>query len=235
MNNNLNIFLDELSADAVIPTTTTAVKIRPITVKQIKDVVDNTLALPYFDIGFRQGAMSVFEANTTFNDGDETSITEFDFNLLFPYLKYDGTYEDVPVRSFLEKPLNILELELKKEVKYKDFVFHFASPSLDILRQHQDYLISKLDINDEQQLENEQEVSTIYYITELSKYVKSIIHNDTDILLNQPIANRLEVIGNVPYQVASQVLEFSDKLDKYVLSQLQYQDKTLSLDMSFFS
>lgn len=234
--NNLNIFLDELAADAVIPSTTAAVKIRPLTVRQIKDVVDTTLLIPYFDIGFKQAAMNVFKNNTIFNATESNkNITEFDFQLLFPYLKSDGEYEGLPVRNFLEKPIDITALELTKEVVYKNFTFKLQSPTIDSVKAHQDFLTSKMVLNQEQQLENEQEVSTIYYLTELSRYVDAIMHDDTDILLGQDLSNRLRVIENIPYQVATEILNFSSKLEDYVSKHNKIDDISINLDMSFFS
>jgi hypothetical protein len=233
--NNLNLFLNELAASAVLPTTKAIVKIIPITVKQIKDVVDNTLLVPYFDVGFKQSAMTVFENNLTFDESvTNKEVTEFDFNLLFPYLKYDGEYDGEPIRNFVDKPLDVTNLSLDKEITYKNFTFKLKSPTLKLLREHQDFIINKLVINNEQ-IENEQEISTIYYVSELSKYVGSIIYEDKDLLQDQSIENRLKIIEGMPYQVATQILDFSSNLEQFIDSHLKNNDKTLSLDMSFFS
>ena len=61
------------------------------------------------------------------------------------------------------------------------------------------------------------------------------MHDDTDILLGQDLSNRLRVIENIPYQVATEILNFSSKLEDYVSKHNKIDDISINLDMSFFS
>ena len=236
--NILNTFLSELAATAVIPTTSQSVKVKPITIKQIKDVVDNSIATPYFDVGFKRGVTQVLKENliidTDLNALD--TITELDIQLLFPYLRYDGTIEEVPVSNYLTKPFDSTIATVSENLEFKDIVIKVKSPSLRLLQQHEDYLLKNIKLNDKKELLNEKELSTIYFLIDISKYIDSIktSSGNVELLKNCSIEERLKIVEQLPYQVANGIIDFNRRIEEYINELLTFEEKTLSFDMSFF-
>ena len=234
----LNTFLSELAATAVIPTTSQTVKVKPITIKQIKDVVDNSIAIPYFDVGFKRGVTQVLKENliidTDLNALD--TITELDIQLLFPYLRYDGTIEEVPVSNYLTKSFDSTIATVNEELVFKDIVIRVKSPSLRLLQQHEDYLLKNIKLNDKKELLNEKELSTIYFLIDISKYIDSIktSSGNVELLKNCSIEERLKIVEQLPYQVANGIIDFNRRIEEYINDLLTFEEKTLSFDMSFF-
>ena len=64
MNNNLLQELNErLAAIALVPSSKATIKIKPISIKQIKNVVDESMDVTYFDIGFKRAITNILKAN----------------------------------------------------------------------------------------------------------------------------------------------------------------------------
>ena len=155
---------------------------------------------------------------------------------MFPYLRYDGTIEEVPVSNYLTKSFDSTIATVNEELVFKDIVIRVKSPSLRLLQQHEDYLLKNIKLNDKKELLNEKELSTLYFLIDISKYIDSIktSSGNVELLKNCSIEERLKIVEQLPYQVANGIIDFNRRIEEYINDLLTFEEKTLSFDMSFF-
>ena len=176
-NDLIKTFLNELAAVAVIPSTQYSIKIRPINIKQIKSIVDSSISTPYFDIGFRSSIIDTLLQNIEIDITDKKLtdvLTEIDMLLLYGYLKYDGSYKDVPIKDFLQKTFDVIKIPIAKLFTYNNLIVTFQIPSLAKIKMYDSYLADHIKVDNEGEIKNEQETSTNYFLIEMAKYIDNI-------------------------------------------------------------
>lgn len=234
MNNTLLRELNErLATIALVPSSKETIKIKPISIKQIKNVVDKSLETSYFDIGFKQAVTNVLKENIL-SDIDVT-LTEADISVLFVYLKTGGNFKGQKVNDIISQLANsINDINVKKTLTIDSIQIELSSPSISRLEQLETLLIKNIKTDDENNLVNEQEVGTLYFIIEILKHVSSLKINDTELIDGKSIDEQMSIIQELPYQVANEVVKFSQDLQSTLRKTLSYNDIEIPFDISFF-
>ena len=129
MNNNLLQELNErLAAIALVPSSKATIKIKPISIKQIKNVVDESMDVTYFDIGFKRAITNILKANIISDIPIE--LTEADVNVLFLYLKNGGTFKGIKINDIIAKTTkDVSSIEIQKTITLDSITINLTSPT----------------------------------------------------------------------------------------------------------
>lgn len=239
MSNDLfSNFLSQLAAVASTPTTNHTIKISPITVRQIKAIVDQSLTHPYFDIGFKRELYKTLVGSIISDielDWSDT-LTELDAHLLFGYLKYDGKYKDLLIKDILEHintHYTALQ-DIKTQISnFKNITVTLSSSTLKQSILYDDWLTKKVKLDKNNELENEEEVSNAFFLVDIAKYISSIQIDKQEIFTDEDVDGRIQIVGQLPYQIANEAVLFAKNINDFITKALTYKDITLPFDISF--
>jgi len=238
-NDLIKTFLNELAAVAVIPSTQYSIKIRPINIKQIKNIVDSSINTPYFDIGFRGGIIDALIQNIEIDIKDKKIadiLTEVDMLLLYGYLKYEGSYKDTPIKDFLQKSFDAVKTPIVKYFTYNNLIVTFQFPSLTKIKMYDKFLADSIKVDEDGEIKNEQEASTNYFLIEMARYIdniKSALDETVVYDSSLPIDKQFKIIEQLPYQIASESVGFSKQVLDAVSDCITHNTITLPFDVSF--
>jgi hypothetical protein len=235
MNNNLLQELNErLAAIALVPSSKATIKIKPISIKQIKNVVDESMDVTYFDIGFKRAITNILKANIISDIPIE--LTEADVNILFLYLKNGGTFKGVKINDIIAKTTkDVSSIEIQKTITLDSITINLTSPTTTRLKTLEDLLIKSIETDPEGNLKNEQETGTMYFLIEILKNISSLKINDIELVDGKTVPEQLEVVQELPYQIANEIVKYSQDLQLNLNKALQYNDDTeVTFDISFF-
>lgn len=235
MNNTLLKELNEkLAAIALVPSSKTTIKIKPISIKQIKTVVDKSIEVSYFDIGFKRAITNILKSNIITDVPVE--LTEADVSVLFLYLKNGGTFKGVKVNDIIAKTTNaISSVEIQKTLTFESITVNLCSPTITRLEQLEDLLIKSIETDADGNLKNEQETGTMYFLIEILKNISSLKINDVELIDGKSVSEQLETVQELPYQIANEIVKYSQDLQLNLNKALTYNDDVeVSFDISFF-
>ena len=235
MNNNLLQELNErLAAIALVPSSKATIKIKPISIKQIKNVVDESMDVTYFDIGFKRAITNILKANIISDIPIE--LTEADVNVLFLYLKNGGTFKGIKINDIIAKTTkDVSSIEIQKTITLDSITINLTSPTTTRLKTLEDLLIKSIETDPEGNLKNEQETGTMYFLIEILKNISSLKINDVELVDGKTVPEQLEVVQELPYQIANEIVKYSQDLQLNLNKALQYNDDTeVTFDISFF-
>lgn len=235
MNNNLLQELNErLAAIALVPSSKATIKIKPISIKQIKNVVDESMDVTYFDIGFKRAITNILKANIISDIPIE--LTEADVNVLFLYLKNGGTFKGIKINDIIAKTTkDVSSIEIQKTITLDSITINLTSPTTTRLKTLEDLLIKSIETDPEGNLKNEQETGTMYFLIEILKNISSLKINDVELVDGKTVLEQLEVVQELPYQIANEIVKYSQDLQLNLNKALQYNEDTeVTFDISFF-
>ena len=235
MNNNLLQELNErLATIALVPSSKATVKIKPISIKQIKNVVDKSMEITYFDIGFKRAIANTLKTNIISDVPVE--LTEVDVSILFLYLKSGGLSKGVAISDIIEKTTkDVNSFETQKTLSFESITINLCSPTITRLEQLEDLLVKSIETDDQGNLKNEQVTGTMYFLIEILKNISSLKINDTELIQGKPIDEQLETVQELPYQIANEIVKYSQELQQNIVNTLTYNDDTnVQFDISFF-
>lgn len=230
--NPISNLLEFLAIEAEIPSTNVKVKIKPITIKQIKDVVDANTDKPYFDIGFKRAITTVLIANIM--STESVKLTEADVNILFVYLKNGGNYNNTKVSDIIEQLKVNESVPQKKILTYNNVQLTLNTPSVERLHIYDDCLLNSIEVDSEGKLKDERSTGNLYFLIEMLKYVESITVDSIEVFGERVVEEQLELVRELPFQIANEIVTYSQALQSGVTKALTYTDIILPFDISFF-
>ena len=226
----VNELSDQLAIKTTVPSCKDAIKIRPITVKQIKDLVDLSIDIPYFDIGFKRKITEILSTNSNYK-----TFTEIDVYLLFVYLKGQNFYKTLDIKVYEEHCKNIDLSTLTQDITSSNITVTLGSPLVERGNLFDDLILNEIKVNDKKEVTNEKQAIEAYFYIELARYIRKVKINDishnADELSTQEVVS---ITKELPYQVASKITEFTQTLGKTTLDSLTIDNEQIPFDTSFF-
>jgi len=229
--NTLNDLLDLLAVDAVLPASNTQIKIRPLSVKQIKDVVDKSISIPHFNIGFKQAIESVLLQNI--KTENVYTLTEVDVRILYFYLKGVGTYRDINTTSLFE---HIQQHSLPSStctILKHDTQIELQVPTTIKSTQIDEYILSKI-VTSKDVITNNEFISSLMFSAEILKYVNTITIQGVNILQDiKDVEQQIQIIEQLPIVFANEVALFIQQIETFIQEATTLDNVAFPFDITY--
>ena len=164
-----------------------------------------------------------------YKDSEGNSYTEEEVNKL-------AEDNQVTINDIIAKTTkDVSSIEIQKTITLDSITINLTSPTTTRLKTLEDLLIKSIETDPEGNLKNEQETGTMYFLIEILKNISSLKINDVELVDGKTVPEQLEVVQELPYQIANEIVKYSQDLQLNLNKALQYNDDTeVTFDISFF-
>ena len=240
MSKNISDFISKLDklnkkkVEVFIPSRDTIVKVKPLNLKQQKDIISST-------VNGIKGALDYAHTLNTIilNNSGITNLKIYDklpfcinmrIEALGSHYSEDGNKLDLQLvlNNIAEIPF---ELEDKKTIQHENLEIGLKVPALD----EENALLSKCgeELNTESN-ELKDDIGTLYLL-EMIKYIETLkIDDDTINMSEIQISDRIKLIENLPLAVYTDISKFTQEINNYELQILTVNDFTVPINPLFF-
>lgn len=240
MSNNVSDFiskLDKLNKEKVevfIPSRDTIVKVKPLNLKQQKDIISSTLGGIKGVLDYAQTLNTIILDNSGITNLKIYDKLPFCINMRIEALgsQFNGDEDSIDLQLVLNNIAEIpFELEDKKTIQHENLEIGLKVPALD----EENALLSKCgeEINTEDhQLKDD--IGTLYLL-EMIKYIESLKIDDSTINMSEiRISDRIKLIENLPLAVYTDISKFTQEINNYELKILTVNNFTVPINPLFF-
>lgn len=228
--------LKEVKNDLKITVTSGEIVFTPLTLKQQKDLLSTAVS------GVR-GAIEFQKVlnNTIIENSDTDEIFTIDRAKICLFLRRQSLGDDVKVG---EEILNIdkfigkvdsVKREFKMESKATEggVTLSLKVPTL----KEENAVISRclVELDKAKDLNESSKAFGVIYLYELIKYIESVkVGEEVAVFTDLKIAERVEIIENLPLTVYKQLSTFFKAFTAYENEILTFEEKTIAIDPTFF-
>jgi len=229
--NTLTDLLDLLAINTVLPVSDTKVKIRPMSVKQVKDVVDKSISIPHFNIGFKQAIESVLLQNIKAENS--YVLTEVDVRILYFYLKGVGIYKDINTTNLFDHIQQHILPNSKHTILKHGTKIELEVPTTIKSTQIDEYILSKI-ITSNGVITNNEFISSLMFTAEILKYINTITIQDVNILQDiKDVEQQIQIIEQLPIVFANEIALFIQQIEAFVQDVTTLDGMTFPFDIAY--
>ena len=229
--------LDKLNKEKVevfIPSRDTIVKVKPLNLKQQKDIISSTLGGIKGALDFAQTLNTIVLDNSGITNLKIYDKLPFCINMRIEALgsQFGGDEGNIDLQLVLDNIAEIpFKLEDKKTIQHENLEIGLKVPTLD----EENSLLSKYgkEINPENnQLKDD--ISTLYLL-EIIKYMDSLKIDDDIINMSESkISDRVKLIEKLPLAVYTDISKFTQEINDYELRILTVNNFIVPINPLFF-
>lgn len=212
-------------------------KIYPLSLKQQKDIIENTLSSTLSLLFFNNCIFNIIKENFSGNVKDLDTVDRVSISLALR-VKISDTYKDGDNEYILSELVENNKQEIifePKEVTSGDFIFKLRNPSLEldnkinniILRKYKNKKIDENNINN---------VVSDLYIYELVKFIDELILGDNIIKVEDNINNTIEILNEIDSDIFKDVFKYINDLREIEssLTKIPNSENNISITPDFF-
>ena len=224
--NELKKVVNEI--EVFIPSSQKNIKIKPLTLKQQKDILDNLSATATALITFFNKVSDVIE--NSYSGYKDLLVVDRPNILISLRNNIDNMYNDIDLNQVLEKNKNIKAIEDKKTFKTDSFKFEIKIPSISRDRQTNDFLIKNTPQKDNA-------IIGKLYVNEVVKFIEkiTIIESETEIDFNElPIKEAFEIVQNIESSNFKEIYKYIGEVRDFEKLFVTLEDKTVDVGPELF-
>tara|TARA_R110002020_G_scaffold206233_2_gene411387 strand:- start:1762 stop:2502 length:741 start_codon:yes stop_codon:yes gene_type:complete len=240
MSKNISDFiskLDKLNDEKVevfIPSRNKTVKIKPLNLKQQKDIISSTLNGIKGALDYTQALNTIILDNSGITELKIYDKIPFSINLRVEALgsQFSGDEGNINLQAVLNNITKIpFELEDKGTIEHENLKIGLEVPTLE----EENELLSRCqeEINTESN-KLKDNIGTLYLL-EIAKYIESLQIDDDVINMSKiRISERIQLIEKLPLAVYTDISKFIQTIDNYELKILTVNNFTVPINPLFF-
>jgi len=241
MSNNVSDFISKLEklnnekVDVFIPSRNKTVKVKPLNIKQQKDLIASALDGIKGALNYNKTINQIILDNSGLSDLKIYDKLPFCISLRTQALgsKIRSSEDNiVDLEDTLENIKNTpFKLKDKSTIKYENLKVSLKIPTL----QEEISLISKCEDLFSGGSDVTKEAVGILYLFEIAKYITEVAIDDEIIDMSEiKIQEKIDLIENLPLSIYTELTKFAESLTSYEEQIITINDEQVSIDSSFF-
>lgn len=235
VNNIISEITKHLAINVSLPSTKTSIKVKPINIQQVKELIDMNSKFSYFNKGFKSQISKIILSNIIADTDVSNMVTESDVLALFALLRGKEFFKDLSIDTYVESVNQINNELFKDTLKYDNITLTLGTASIQRGAEFDDYLYNNIKVNGSGEVINEAEVGEVYFYTDIARWLRSLEINEVVYELDSMLIDTvLQLIKELPVDIATKIGSFSYKLEEHIKSKLIINDTNIPFNISFF-
>jgi|TARA_R110001583_G_scaffold42377_2_gene134621 hypothetical protein len=240
MSNNVSSFISKLdklndkSLEVFVPSKNKKVKVKPLTLKQQKDLISSVLDGVKGSLNFSQTLNNIIIDNSGLADLKVVDKIPFAVAMRIEALGDKYAIEDVEasLQVILDNVQAVkLELEYNQVINYKDLAITLTVPTL----QEENALLAKSESDLTKEDGTLREEVAMLYLIEIVKYIQKLEIGGQSVNMSEiKIPERINLVEKLPLAVYTDISNYIETVNGYIKSLLTVGDGTVSVDALFF-
>jgi hypothetical protein len=241
MSNNVSDFISKLEklnnekVDVFIPSRNKTVKVKPLNIKQQKDLIASALDGIKGALNYNKTINQIILDNSGLSDLKIYDKLPFCISLRTQALgsKIRSSEDNIvdledTLKNIKNTPFKLTD---KSTIKYENLKVSLKVPTL----QEEISLISKCEDLFSDGSDVTKEAVGILYLFEIAKYITEVAIDDEIIDMSEiKIQEKIDLIENLPLSIYTELTKFAESLTSYEEQIITINDEQVSIDSSFF-
>ena len=240
MSNQVSSFISKLdklnskSLEVFVPSKNKKVKVKPLTLKQQKDLISSVLDGVKGSLNFSQTLNNIITDNSELTDLKIFDRIPFTIAMRIEALgnKYNADDVKVELQAVLDNiEKTKLQLKDKKTINYKNLTITLTVPTL----QEENALLAKSESDLAKEDGTYKAEVGMLYLLELVKYIQGLEIDGESVNMSEiKIPERINLVEKLPLAVYTDISNYIEAVNRYNISLLTVGDDTVTIDALFF-